>query len=146
MSNPDWTLIGVTILAFGVGYWAVSWLFNHLPKATPPPAGEPTAPETDPARPSEPHEQPEPPREEGRPDQTDKNNSLHLEEIRHGTVLGLKGEVTPAKIKQAYRELLTKYHPDKVGHLGPEFHTLAEQRTKEIIAAYEYFRKKYDLD
>lgn len=144
MTNPDWTLIGVTIVAFGIGYWAISWLFDHLPKSDKPPAGNKTASGQKTApNPSPP---PEPAPEETRQDTTSHAESLPSDEAKHGAVLGLKGQVSPAEIKQAYREQLTKYHPDKVHHLGAEFHRLAEVRTKEIVAAYEYFRNKYNLD
>ena len=35
-----------------------------------------------------------------------------------------------------------KYHPDKVRHLGEEFRSVAEQKMKEINAAYDYFKKQ----
>ena len=41
------------------------------------------------------------------------------------------------EIKQAYRELANKYHPDKLEHLGDEFRILAENRFKEIQRAYQ---------
>ena len=53
--------------------------------------------------------------------------------------------VTAADVKRAYRELLAKYHPDKVNHLGDEFKSIAEVKTREILEAYEYFQKKYDI-
>lgn len=40
-------------------------------------------------------------------------------------------------IKAAYKHLAGKYHPDKVLHLGKEFQSLAEERFKEIQAAYQ---------
>ncbi|MBK8049301.1 MAG: DnaJ domain-containing protein [Anaerolineales bacterium] len=30
-----------------------------------------------------------------------------------------------------------QYHPDRVTHLGPEFQSLAEEKMKEINAAYQ---------
>jgi len=67
------------------------------------------------------------------------------EEYRHELVLGLKGKVNSSDVKKAYRDLLAKYHPDKVNHLGDEFKHIADKKTREIIAAYEYFRKKYNI-
>ena len=66
-------------------------------------------------------------------------------EEKYARILGLRGEVTPADAKRAYRELLTKYHPDKVNHLGAEFKTIAEIKTREILEAYDYFQKKYNI-
>ncbi|MBW2094412.1 MAG: DnaJ domain-containing protein [Deltaproteobacteria bacterium] len=57
-------------------------------------------------------------------------------------VLGVDRNASPEEIKQAYKQLAGKYHPDKVSHLGQEFQTLAEQRFKEIQEAYEALRVK----
>lgn len=40
----------------------------------------------------------------------------------------------------AYRNLVKSYHPDKVGHLAPEFTEVAERRMKEINQAYEILK------
>jgi hypothetical protein len=53
------------------------------------------------------------------------------------SILGLTREATLPQIKQAYRDRIREYHPDKVAHLGPELRQLAEQKSKEINAAYE---------
>ena len=60
-------------------------------------------------------------------------------------ILGVTNKDTPETIKTKYKELLTKYHPDKVQHLGVEFQEMAERKTKAIMEAYEFFQKKYDL-
>jgi hypothetical protein len=52
-------------------------------------------------------------------------------------VLGLNSDASAAEISAAYRRLAQMYHPDKVAGLAPEFQTLADQRMKEINAAYE---------
>ena len=51
-------------------------------------------------------------------------------------VLGVAREAALDEIEQAYRDLLKKYHPDKVEHLGDEFRAMAEERTKTINEAY----------
>ncbi len=56
-------------------------------------------------------------------------------------VLGLEPGADAESIKKAYRKLSMKYHPDKVRHLGDEFHSVAEEKMKEINAAYDYFKK-----
>ncbi len=58
-------------------------------------------------------------------------------------VLGLEPGADKETIKKAYRKLSMKYHPDKVRHLGEEFHSVAEEKMKEINAAYDYFNKLY---
>lgn len=57
-------------------------------------------------------------------------------------VLGLKPSADKDAIKKAYRKLSMKYHPDKVRHLGEEFRAVAEEKMKEINAAYDFLKKK----
>ena len=52
-------------------------------------------------------------------------------------VLGIEKGATSEEIKYAYRELVNKYHPDKVNHLGDELKKLAEKKFKEIQEAYQ---------
>ena len=52
-------------------------------------------------------------------------------------ILGIARGAPQETIKQAYRELAGKYHPDKVEYLGEEFKVLAEKRFKEIQRAYD---------
>jgi DnaJ-domain-containing protein 1 len=58
------------------------------------------------------------------------------------TVLSVPRNASLEEIKQAYRELANKYHPDKVLHLGDEFRELAEKRFKEIEEAYRELMPK----
>jgi len=62
-------------------------------------------------------------------------------------VLGVKRNASQEEIKNAYKELVKKYHPDKF--VGPA-KELAEEKLKEINQAYEVLsdpikRKEYDL-
>jgi hypothetical protein len=68
------------------------------------------------------------------------------DEIQFANVLGLKGKVRKEEIKKKYRELVHKYHPDKVSHLGVEFQEVAHGKIREINDAYAYFRKKYKIE
>jgi len=52
-------------------------------------------------------------------------------------ILGVNRHASASEIKNAYRKLANKYHPDKVNHLGDEFKSLAEKRFKEIQEAYQ---------
>lgn len=56
-------------------------------------------------------------------------------------VLGLQPDASMDAVKKAYRKLSMKYHPDKVNHLGEEFRSVAEEKMKEINAAYDFFKK-----
>jgi len=58
------------------------------------------------------------------------------------TILGIGKDATKEEIKQAYRKLANKYHPDKVTHLGEEFQKLSEKRFIEIQEAYRILEKK----
>jgi DnaJ like chaperone protein len=66
------------------------------------------------------------------------------QEQRYRTVLGVEENADFVVIKKAYRQLSMQYHPDKVAHLGAEFKRVAEEKMKEINAAYDYFRKKFE--
>ena len=57
-------------------------------------------------------------------------------------ILEIERGASQDEIKQAFRKLAGKYHPDKVEYLGDEFKVLAEQRFKEIQRAYEELRLK----
>ena len=64
------------------------------------------------------------------------------EEERSYEVLGVSRGASFEEIKKAYRALSMQYHPDKVGHLGEEFKRVAEEKMKEINAAYQYFKER----
>ncbi|WP_063571653.1 MULTISPECIES: J domain-containing protein [Luteibacter] len=51
-------------------------------------------------------------------------------------VLGVARDATHEQIVSAYRARMSEYHPDKVANLGPDIRALAEQKAKEINAAY----------
>lgn len=51
-------------------------------------------------------------------------------------VLGVAPDATHDQIVSAYRARMSEYHPDKVANLGADIRALAEQKAKEINAAY----------
>lgn len=57
-------------------------------------------------------------------------------------ILGLSKSSSFDEIKKAYRNLIAKYHPDKVNHLGDEFKILAERKTKEINTAFSFLKEQ----
>ena len=63
-------------------------------------------------------------------------------DVHFYAVLGLEPGADMETIKKSYRQLSMKYHPDKVSHLGDEFKTVAEEKMKEINAAYDFFKRK----
>ena len=64
-------------------------------------------------------------------------------EWRYRAVLGLEGEVTPERVRLAFRRQIAAYHPDKVAGLGAKLQRLAEEETKAINEAYAFFRDRY---
>jgi DnaJ like chaperone protein len=55
-------------------------------------------------------------------------------------VLGITREVSDRDVKQAYRRLMSKHHPDKLGDVPDEVKRRSEQRAREINAAYEHIK------
>ena len=62
-------------------------------------------------------------------------------------VLGSRRSDSDEAIKKRYRQLVQAYHPDKIASKGlpEEFTRLAEEKFREIQAAYEDIRKERGL-
>lgn len=56
-------------------------------------------------------------------------------------VLGLSPSASQTEIKEAYRQKLQEYHPDKVSHMGEDLQKLAQSKTIDIINAYNSLKK-----
>lgn len=56
-------------------------------------------------------------------------------------VLGVPMHATLEEITRQYRQGMRLYHPDRVSGLAPEIVCIAEQRTKELNAAYAQARR-----
>jgi DnaJ-domain-containing protein 1 len=52
-------------------------------------------------------------------------------------VLQVRPDATIDEIKQAYRKMMARTHPDKVNHLSDRLRQVAEREAKKINAAYE---------
>ncbi len=52
-------------------------------------------------------------------------------------LLQVSRDASAAEIKQAFRRVIARYHPDKVQHLGAEFQELAQVRSAELTTAYK---------
>ena len=52
-------------------------------------------------------------------------------------VFDLTSEATDAEIDQAYRRLISQYHPDKMAGVAEELREQAEKKASEINAAYD---------
>ena len=51
-------------------------------------------------------------------------------------ILQVAPSATAVEIRDAYKHMISKYHPDKVATLGQELKDLAGLKTQEITAAY----------
>lgn len=56
---------------------------------------------------------------------------------RWNDILQIAPSASAIEIRDAYKHLISKYHPDKVENLGQELKDLAEHKSKEITAAYQ---------
>ncbi len=78
--------------------------------------------------------------------QDGKDQSIRHKDVKyHADVLGLRGSVTKEHIRKRYRELASKYHPDRVANLGDKLKQVAELEMKVINESYDFLKKKYQL-
>jgi DnaJ like chaperone protein len=57
-------------------------------------------------------------------------------------ILEVNRSASNDEIKRAYRLQASRYHPDKVAHLGEEFQSLAKEKFQDIQWAYEKLMKE----
>ena len=57
-------------------------------------------------------------------------------------ILEISQKGTDDEIKKAYRKMASKFHPDKVHHLGEEFQKMAEEKFKSLNEAYSIIKKE----
>ena len=60
-------------------------------------------------------------------------------------VLGIDRNANERDIKRAYRKLMSQHHPDKLGDVPDELKRRAEERAREINAAYERIKNERGL-
>ena len=56
-------------------------------------------------------------------------------------VFDLTSDASDAEIDQAYRRLISQYHPDKVAGAAPELRQAAEKKAREINTAYDRIKQ-----
>ncbi|WP_460758621.1 J domain-containing protein [Lysobacter fragariae] len=56
-------------------------------------------------------------------------------------VFGLTDEASDADIDQAYRRLISQYHPDRMAGAAVELRRQAEAKSREINSAYDRIRQ-----
>jgi len=80
-----------------------------------------------------------------RADNFDATRATDYEKTKYyAQVLGIEGNITKSSIRKKYLELIAQYHPDKVFDLGEDLKILAETKTKQLNAAYDWLKKKYN--
>lgn len=55
--------------------------------------------------------------------------------------LGLTADASDAEVFQAYRKLISQYHPDKYMDAAPELRRQAEAKAREINGAYDRIKR-----
>ena len=60
-------------------------------------------------------------------------------------ILEVSKNASDNEVKKAYRKMATKFHPDKVHHLGKEFQKMAEEKFKTLNDAYTQIKKERDI-
>jgi DnaJ domain len=56
---------------------------------------------------------------------------------RWNDILQVSASASAAEIRDAYKHLISMYHPDKVDSLGQELKDLAAQKSQAITVAYQ---------
>jgi preprotein translocase subunit Sec63 len=56
-------------------------------------------------------------------------------------VLGIAQDASDEEVEQAYRRMISEYHPDRLASAARELRELAEVRAREINAAYETIKQ-----
>lgn len=67
----------------------------------------------------------------------------HRDAAFYYETLGLSPSASVDEIKNAYRDLMKKYHPDRFSTLSPEFQELANRKAQAINEAYEFLIGKF---
>ena len=57
-------------------------------------------------------------------------------------LLGVEKGASEEQIRKAYRDLLARYHPDRLHHLGEEFRLMAARKTVSLNRAYDKVKDK----
>ncbi|AIC14093.1 DnaJ domain-containing protein [Xylella fastidiosa subsp. morus] len=71
----------------------------------------------------------------------DKRRLRHPEDDPY-RVMGLGAGATNAEIELAYRRLMSRYHPDKLAQASPQLREQAEQKVRQINAAYDRIQRR----
>lgn len=67
-------------------------------------------------------------------------------EVDPYAVLGVTRDSSERELKQAYRRLMSQHHPDKLGDVPDELKRRAEERAREINAAWERIKAERGIN
>lgn len=73
--------------------------------------------------------------------QSPNNDSIDYIHANWFLILEVQQVDSKAQIVSAYKQKISQYHPDKVAKMGREIQELAESKSKQINAAYDYAMK-----
>ena len=62
---------------------------------------------------------------------------FRIDRDQHYRVLGLTRDATDGEVDQAYRRLISQYHPDRLGNAASDLREQAERKSREINGAYD---------
>ena len=57
-------------------------------------------------------------------------------------ILEIESTATDTEVKKAFRKMASKFHPDKVSHLGDDFQKFAEEKFKKVNEAYQQVKQE----
>lgn len=72
----------------------------------------------------------------------DEGDTVAEEETDPYRLLGVKRGASEEEVRKAYRDLLARYHPDRLHHLGEEFRLMAARKTVALNRAYDEIMDK----
>jgi DnaJ-domain-containing protein 1 len=125
--------IGTILVGLVVGYWIVSVLFDWLAARRRAGFGQVESNSTNAAA--------DTPGAARRPSPPPLNLPGNDDPANWPQVLEVASTSSPQQITAAYRRKIAQYHPDKVAQMGAEIRGLAELRSRQINAAYDFAMK-----
>ena len=60
-------------------------------------------------------------------------------------ILEIEKTASDAEVKKAYRDMVKKYHPDKLQHMDEAYRAGAEEKFRNVQDAYETIQKERGL-
>lgn len=72
-----------------------------------------------------------------------RSSTIPPDVMRAHTTLNVPVGATHAEMKKQYRSAIAQWHPDKFVNVAPEEHARAQQRAREINAAYITLKTHY---